>query len=90
MKNSNKLSETQGKVLNFLNDYFREMGFPPTLREIASYFGLKGPKAPQKTLKILEKKGYIRRSPEARGRLRCSSLLLFPKIEYSPSQLLGG
>ena len=77
MKNSNKLSETQGKVLNFLNDYSREKGFPPTLREIASHFGLKGPKAPQKTLKILEKKGYLQRIP---GGSRAIEILLPPLV----------
>ena len=57
------LTSTQRNVLNFLKNYLREKGYPPTLREIASYFGLKGPKAPQKTLHILEKKGFIKRVP---------------------------
>lgn len=57
------LTTRQKKVLNFLKDYIRKQGFPPTLREIASHFGLKGPKAPQKTLSILERKGYIRKLP---------------------------
>jgi repressor LexA len=57
------LTTRQKKVLNFLKDYIRKQGFPPTLREIASHFGLKGPKAPQKTLSILERKGYIRKVP---------------------------
>jgi repressor LexA len=58
-----KLTQTQEKVLNFLKNFLLEKGFPPTLREIASHFGLKGPKGPQKTLHILERKGYIRKSP---------------------------
>jgi repressor LexA len=57
------LTSTQKKVLNFLKIFLQEKGFPPTLREIASHFGLRGPKAPQKTLQILEKKGCIRRVP---------------------------
>ena len=48
MGNGKELTETQRKVLNFLKNYLREKGFPPTLREIASHFGLKGPKAPRK------------------------------------------
>jgi len=63
MGSEKKLTSTQEKVLNFLKSYLQEKGFPPTLREIASHFGLRGPKAPQKTLQILEKKGYIRRVP---------------------------
>ena len=58
-----KLTQTQEKALNFLRDFLQEKGFPPTLREIASYFGLKGPRGPQKTLRILERKGYIRKTP---------------------------
>ena len=58
-----KLTQTQEKALNFLREFLWEKGFPPTLREIASHFGLKGPKGPQKTLHILEKKGYIRKTP---------------------------
>lgn len=57
------LTLKQKNVLDFLENYLSEKGFPPTLREIASHFGLRGPKAPQKTLQILEKKGYIRRVP---------------------------
>ncbi len=57
------LTSTQEKVLSFLKSFIGEMGYPPTLREIAFHFGLKGPKAPQKTLNILERKGYIRRTP---------------------------
>jgi len=57
------LTSKQKAVFDFLKNYLQEKGFPPTLREIASHFELKGPKAPQKTLQILERKGYIRRVP---------------------------
>ena len=39
------LTTTQEKVFNFLKDFIGEKGYPPTLREIAAHFGLKGPKA---------------------------------------------
>jgi repressor LexA len=58
-----ELSSTQENLLNFLRNFLMEKGFPPTLREIAAHFGLKGPKGPQKTLHILERKGYIRKTP---------------------------
>jgi repressor LexA len=63
MEEGKKMTSTQERVFLFLKSYLQEKGFPPTLREIASHFGLKGPKAPQKTLQNLEKKGYIRRVP---------------------------
>jgi repressor LexA len=62
-KRKKELTSTQEKILNFLRNFLLEKGFPPTLREIASHFGLKGPKGPQKTLHILERKGYIRKTP---------------------------
>jgi len=55
------LTAKQRKVFNFLKDFIGEKGYPPTLREIAAHFGLMGPKAPQKTLAILERKGFLRR-----------------------------
>jgi repressor LexA len=58
-----ELTGTQRKVFEFLKSHLRKRGFPPTLREIADHFDLKGPRAPQKTLSILERKGYIRRVP---------------------------
>ena len=76
----NELTIKQKKVLHFLKSYLQEKGFPPTLREIASHFGLRGPKAPQKTLQILEKKGYIRRVP---GGSRAIEMLLPPLVHKS-------
>jgi repressor LexA len=83
MENKEELTPTQEKVFIFLNDYLREKGFPPTLREIASHFGLRGPKAPQKTLNILERKRYIRKVP---GGSRAIEILSYP--QYSLTQIL--
>jgi repressor LexA len=58
-----ELTPNQNKVFDYLKGYVRNKGFPPTLREIASHFGLKGPRAPQKTIAILERKGYLRKVP---------------------------
>ena len=83
MESRNKLTVTQEKVFEFLKDFLREKGFPPTLREIASHFGLRGPKAPQKTLNILERKGYIRKVP---GGSRAIEILSYP--QFSLTQIL--
>jgi repressor LexA len=80
MTNKKELTPTQERVFSFLKDYLGEKGFPPTLREIASHFGLKGPKAPQKTLTILERKGYIRKIP---GGSRAIEILGLPPIHLS-------
>jgi repressor LexA len=89
MKNKKELTPTQGRVFNFLKDYLGEKGFPPTLREIASHFGLRGPKAPQKTLNILERKGYIRKIP---GGSRTIEILSPPPVlltQILPIPIIG-
>ena len=89
MKNKEALTPTQAKVFDFLKDFLREKGFPPTLREIASHFGLQGPKAPQKTLNILERKGYIHKVP--RGS-RTIEILAHPFVrlrEILPVPIVG-
>ncbi len=58
-----KLTPKQKELLNFLKNYVKEKGFPPTIREIASHFGLKSPRAPLKGLEILKRKGFIQRIP---------------------------
>jgi repressor LexA len=76
----NELTERQKEVFEFLKDFLREKGFPPTLREIAFHFDLKGPRAPQKTLNILERKGYIRKIP---GGSRAIEILSYPQFSLT-------
>jgi repressor LexA len=80
MENKKKLTPIQQKVFDFLKDFLGEKGFPPTLREIASHFGLRGPKGPQKTLNILERKGYIHKVP---GGSRAIEILSFPTVRLN-------
>ncbi len=57
-----ELTQKQKNLLEFLRNFIEKKGFPPTLREIASHFGLRGPRGPQKMLHLLEKKGFIRKT----------------------------
>lgn len=61
MYTQKELTDKQKKVLEFLKSYIDEKGFPPTLREISSHFGLKSPRGPQKILNSIEKKGFIKK-----------------------------
>jgi repressor LexA len=84
-----ELTIRQKEVFDFLRDFLQEEGFPPTLREIASHFGLRGPRAPQKTLFILEKKGYIRKIP---GGSRAIEILNYPQFSLThilPVPIIG-
>ncbi len=80
MESRKELTPTQEKVFDFLKEYLAGKGFPPTLREIASHFGLRGPKAPQKTLNILERKGYIHKVP---GGSRAIEILAHPSVRLT-------
>jgi len=72
-----ELTKTQREILDFLVEHIRQVGYPPTIREIAKKFKLRGPRAPKEHLDTLERKGYIKRSRGART---------IEIIGYSPSQ----
>lgn len=56
------LTNRQQKVLDFIIDYLKDVGYPPTIREIASEFGISS-KGAYDHLVAIEKKGYVRRDP---------------------------
>ncbi len=60
---SKELTEIQKNILNFIIDQKTGRGIPPTLAEIAVYFGYKNRATVQQHLAALEKKGYIKRNP---------------------------
>lgn len=64
MKN---LTPKQQKLLELLTDQIRTNGLPPSISEIAQSLKLKSKNAVVKLLKILEGKGYIKRTGKARG-----------------------
>lgn len=51
------------KILNYMYDYTKEKGFPPTVREIGEYIGLSSSSSIHAHLKQLEKKGYLYKDP---------------------------
>jgi len=62
------LNDKQNKIYDFLCDFLKVHGFPPTVREIAEMAGLASSSSAHNYLKQLEEKGYIRRiegSPRA-------------------------
>lgn len=55
------LTERQSEVLHFLLDFFHSHRYPPTIAEIQRHLEIRNPGMVSKTLKALEKKGYIRK-----------------------------
>ena len=61
------LTEKQAKVLSFVSNHINTVGFPPTVRQVASYFGVSA-KAAHDHMRAIAKKGYLRLFPgSARG-----------------------
>lgn len=59
-----KLTKRQQAIYNFIRDQMLERGYGPTVREIATEFGIKSPNGVMCHLRALEKKGLIRRNPK--------------------------
>lgn len=56
----NKLTDRQKEILDFIQKFISENGFPPTLREIASNFGMASTFGVKRHLDALKKKGYLK------------------------------
>jgi len=55
------LTDRQASILNFIKDFAREHGYPPTIPEIQVQFGIKSPNGVNNHIKALTRKGYIKR-----------------------------
>ena len=56
-----KQTDTRARILNFIQEFTRENGYPPTVREIQRAFGLASPRAVQYHLEALDREGSIER-----------------------------
>lgn len=56
------LTPKQKRILDFLQSYTEDKGYPPTQREIARHFRLKSLGSIQDYLQALEQKGYLNKS----------------------------
>ncbi len=57
------LTDRQAQVLEFINSFLAEHGYPPTVREVAGRFGFRSPRAAHDHMKALERKGYLHSEP---------------------------
>src|SRR4051812_6443745 len=58
---SEPLTERQEKILSFIKRSILEQGYPPTIREIGEFFGIRSTNGVNDHLKALERKGYLMR-----------------------------
>ncbi len=61
------LTEKQKKILEFIENFIKLYGYPPSIRDICRDFDISSPRGVAKLLKSLEKKGYIERNGVSRG-----------------------
>ncbi len=66
------LTKKQKTVLELIRIKIRETGYPPTVRELCDYLGVRSSATAFKYLTILEKKGYIKREKEKNRAIRLS------------------
>ena len=66
---SETLTDRQEEILQYIQRYIAEQGYPPTIREIGTAFGIRSTNGVNDHLKALERKGYV-----ARGELKSRAL----------------
>ena len=78
------LTKRQQEILDFIEDFIRKRGYPPTLREIGNEFGISSTNGVRVNLAALEKKQYIIRRPWlSRG----IELVHAPKIQQGEGEI---
>jgi repressor LexA len=55
------LTDRQREILDFISHSIAARGYPPTLREIGTHFGIRSTNGVNDHLRALEKKGYLQR-----------------------------
>lgn len=55
------LTDRQREILDFITRSISSRGYPPTLREIGTHFGIRSTNGVNDHLRALEKKGYLQR-----------------------------
>jgi repressor LexA len=59
-----ELSSRQQRILDFIQAFWTDRGYPPTVRDIVSGCGISSTSVVSYNLGVLESRGYIRRHPE--------------------------
>lgn len=62
-----ELTQRQREIYDFIKNFLKKTGYPPTIREISENFGFLSPTGALVHIEALEKKGYIKREHASRG-----------------------
>jgi repressor LexA len=75
-----KLSEKQRRIIAFIDRFFRDRGYPPTIRDIQSGCDISSTSVVDYNLRILEERGYLARHADISRGIR---LLSRPSVPES-------
>jgi repressor LexA len=75
-----KLSEKQRRIIAFIDRFFRDRGYPPTIRDIQSGCDISSTSVVDYNLRILEERGYLARHADISRGIR---LLNRPSVPES-------
>lgn len=64
------LTSRQKEILDYMESFTLDNGYPPTVREICKATGLKSPRSVSQHLQALERKGYIQRGRDKSRAIR--------------------
>lgn len=78
-----KLSAKQQQIYDYIISFAAQYGYPPSVREIGAYMGLKSPSTVHFHLKVLEERGYI---AKAQGKTRAITILEPQVTEVEPPE----
>ena len=58
------LSDKQRRMLNFINEFVNDKGYPPTVRDILRGCDVSSTSVVDYNLRVLQREGYLRRDSE--------------------------
>ena len=76
-----KLSPMRQSILNFIEEYTVENGYPPSVREICAAVGLRSPSTVHSHIRILQEEGYLNKGEKSS---RSLSLKNKPAVQSVP------
>lgn len=84
-----RLTARQQQVLEYIRKSIAQRGYPPTLREIGAYMGIRSTNGVNDHLRALERKGYLTREDMKSRAIRPRESALASRAR-KPSEVSGG
>lgn len=78
------LTKRQAQTLDYIRQSIEERGYPPTLREIGEFMGIRSTNGVNDHLRALERKGYLRRED-----MKSRALRLVHPSEEAPAETVA-